>query len=75
MKAKQLYPGVFSRHAAAYRERHLEIESRGRLRAVELLDLQAGELVLDLACGPGNVSRMLLRAGVRVVAVDMAPGC
>jgi SAM-dependent methyltransferase len=74
LKAKDLYAGVFSRHAAAYRARHRQIVSRGRMRAIELLAPRAGERVLDLACGPGNVSRHLVGAGARVIGIDVAPG-
>ena len=37
-----------------------------------LLRLQAGEVVLDAACGNGNYSRRLGRAGAKVVAFDGA---
>ncbi|MDQ6773594.1 MAG: class I SAM-dependent methyltransferase, partial [Candidatus Dormibacteraeota bacterium] len=74
MKARELYPAIFSRHAEAYRARHREISSHGRLAALELLAAQPGELVLDLACGPGNMTRRLALAGARVVGVDLAPG-
>jgi SAM-dependent methyltransferase len=75
VKARDLYSGVFSRHAAAYRERQLQIvTSRGRLRAIELMAPRAGERVLDLACGPGNVSRRLVDQDLRVTGVDIAPG-
>ena len=51
-------------------------ESAGRLRALELLDAGGGMRVLDLACGPGTLSRRLLTAvspGGEVVGVDLAP--
>lgn len=74
MRSRELYGGIFSRHAAAYRARHRQIRSEGRLRALELLKVGQGERVLDLACGPGNVSRELVAAGARVAAVDIAEG-
>jgi len=36
----------------------------------ELLDIHAGDLVLDVACGNGNFSRRLAEHGARVVAFD-----
>jgi ubiquinone/menaquinone biosynthesis C-methylase UbiE len=55
LKSKELFPPVFSRHAAAYQRRLEDIisrgESTGRSRALELIDAQAGMRILDLACG------------------------
>ncbi len=81
VKSKQLYPGVFSRHALAYQDRLEQVMARGealgRLRVLELVDAQPGMRVLDLACGPGTLSRPLaqkVRPGGEVVGVDLAPG-
>ena len=81
VKSKQLFPAVFSRHAVAYRRRMEQVmargEARGRLRVLELIDAQPGMRVLDLACGPGTLSRRLAQQvspGGEVVGVDLAPG-
>lgn len=81
MKSKQLFPAVFSRHALAYQRRLEEImargEARGRQRVLDLVDVQPGMHVLDLACGPGTLSRRLsqqVSPGGQVVGVDLAPG-
>lgn len=81
MKSKDLFPAVFGRHAAAYQERIEQVmargEARGRLRALELVDATPGMRVLDLACGPGTLSRRLalqVSPGGEVVGVDLAPG-
>jgi len=81
VKSKDLFPAIFSRHAAAYQQRLDEImargEARGRLRAIELLDVRPGMHVLDMACGPGTLTRPLAAAvapGGEVVGVDLAPG-
>jgi len=74
VKARDLYAGVFSRHAAAYRSRQLQTISAGRRRALELLAARPGERLLDLACGPGNLSRHLVEVGARVIGVDVAAG-
>lgn len=79
LKAKDLYPRVFGRHAAAYKERLDDVmargEARGRLRMIELAGIRPGMHVLDLACGPGTISRRvatLLQPGGAVVGVDLA---
>jgi ubiquinone/menaquinone biosynthesis C-methylase UbiE len=81
VRSKELFPSVFSRHALAYQRRLEEIMSRGesvgRMRALELVDAQPGMRVLDLACGPGTLSRRLVALvspGGEVVGVDLAPG-
>ena len=81
MKAKDLYPGVFSRHAEAYQQRLEAVmarrESRGRMRVVEAIDPQPGQRILDLACGPGTLSRILasrVAPDGEVVGVDLAQG-
>ncbi len=81
VKSKDFFPAVFSRHAEAYQRRLEDImargEARGRLRMIELAAPQPGMRALDLACGPGNLTR-LLAAKVApegdVVGVDLAPG-
>lgn len=45
---------------------------RGRERAIERLDLQDGDRVLILGCGPGS-DLEYLPAGVTVTAVDVTP--
>ncbi len=42
-------------------------------RALKLLDVQAGEWVLDVACGQGVLCRALAGGGARVTGVDAAP--
>ena len=81
VKSKELFPGIFSRHAAAYERRLDQImsrgEARGRQRVLELVDARQGMRVLDLACGPGNLTRRiaaLVAPHGQVVGVDLAPG-
>ncbi len=81
VKSKELYPAVFSRHAEAYKARLDEIiargEARGRLRMVERSEAAPGMTVLDLACGPGNITRLLaqrVQPDGRVLGVDLARG-
>jgi ubiquinone/menaquinone biosynthesis C-methylase UbiE len=81
VKSKELFPSIFSRHALAYQRRLEDIMSRGesvgRTRAIEQLQAQPGMRILDLACGPGNLSRRLadlVSPGGEVVGVDLAAG-
>ena len=81
VKSRDLFPAIFSRHAAAYKRRLDEImargEARGRLRVLELLEVKPGMRVLDMACGPGTLTRLLAAdvwPGGEVLGVDLAPG-
>lgn len=81
MKSKEFFPDVFSRHAEAYQRRLEDVmargEARGRTRVLELAEPRAGMRILDLACGPGTLSRRLatqVAPGGEVVGVDLAPG-
>ncbi|HET7420712.1 MAG TPA: methyltransferase domain-containing protein [Candidatus Dormibacteraeota bacterium] len=81
MRSKELYPAIFSRHAEAYERRLEQImergEARGRQRAIDLLEARPGMHVLDLACGPGNLTARLaplVMPGGEVVGIDLAPG-
>jgi ubiquinone/menaquinone biosynthesis C-methylase UbiE len=64
--AKDLYPGAFSRVAAAYKRRLDEVmargEAHGRDAAIEWIDPTPGKRILDLACGPGTLSFPLAHA-------------
>ena len=79
--AKDLYPGTFSRHAAAYKARLDEVmarsESRGRAAVIEWVDPRPGKRILDLACGPGTLSYRLasdVSPDGEIVGIDLAPG-
>lgn len=48
------------------------IDTRWRRRAIEAAGIRAGDLVLDMACGTGDLARDALAKGARVVGVDFA---
>ena len=81
VRSKDLFPAVFSRHAAAYQQRLEEImargEAAGRQRVIDAVDARPGMRILDLACGPATLSKQLaarVAPGGEVVGVDLAPG-
>ena len=81
VKSKEIFPALFSRHAAAYQQRLDEImargEAAGRQRVIEAVQPRPGMRIVDLACGPGTLSRPLaarVAPDGEVVGVDLAPG-
>ena len=57
--------GDFGRIAKGY--------ERGAAEFIARLELEAGESLLDVACGTGNLSLPAARAGAAVTGVDLAP--
>lgn len=57
--------GDFGRIARSY--------ERGAADFIARLGIRAGERVLDVACGSGNVTLPAARAGGRVIGIDIAP--
>lgn len=47
-------------------------ERRVRMRALELLDIQPGDHVVELGCGTGSNTRLLLELGADVTAIDLS---
>jgi SAM-dependent methyltransferase len=41
--------------------------------ALKLLDPQPGELILDLGCGDGSLTRLIMDSGARVIGLDASP--
>ena len=81
MKSKEMFPGIFSRHATEYQRRLEEVMSRGeavgRMRVIELVEARPGMRILDLACGPATLSKRLaplVEPGGEVVGIDLAAG-
>jgi len=50
----------------------LGMDQRWRRRTLELVQLRAGQAVLDLACGTGDFAEMCRSRGAHVVALDYA---
>ena len=42
-------------------------------QAIRLSGLAAGEVVVDIGCGPGAAVRQAVRAGARAIGIDPAP--
>jgi ubiquinone/menaquinone biosynthesis C-methylase UbiE len=58
--------------AQRYLQQHGFIIERGQA-LVDLLAPRAGERILDLACGTGDIARTIAESGAKVVGVDASP--
>src|SRR5262245_28939093 len=63
--------GAFARQARAFARSPLQTDPRRLAVLVEFLGPRRGERVLDVACGPGIVTRALEQAGLVAVGVDL----
>lgn len=66
---------TFGTNAALYESRYMDVSDYAGVLDRFLAGLPQGAAVLELACGPGNITRYLLdrRSDLRVLATDLAP--
>jgi demethylmenaquinone methyltransferase/2-methoxy-6-polyprenyl-1,4-benzoquinol methylase len=68
-----MFDRIAGRYDALNRILSLGMDVGWRRKGVHALGLPPGSLVLDLACGTGDLSRELARAGYRAVGFDFSP--
>lgn len=71
---RQMFDAVAPRYDLVNRIMTFRLDVRWRRRAVAALELAAGDRVLDLASGTGDLCLELERAGLRPVSVDFSLG-
>jgi demethylmenaquinone methyltransferase/2-methoxy-6-polyprenyl-1,4-benzoquinol methylase len=71
---EEMFDRIAPRYELVNRVMTLGLDAGWRRRAVRELHLNPGERVVDLGCGTGDLCRVLGRAGLRAVGVDMAAG-
>ena len=66
---------MFDKWALVYQERFMDVSMYGESFADFCERLRKGAAVLELGCGPGNVTRYLLdlRPDLKITGTDMAP--
>lgn len=66
---------VFDKAAQTYQEKYMDVTAYAESLDLFCESLMAKAKVLELACGPGNVTQYLLnkRADLEVLATDLAP--
>jgi demethylmenaquinone methyltransferase/2-methoxy-6-polyprenyl-1,4-benzoquinol methylase len=71
---EEMFDRIAPRYELVNRVMTLGLDAGWRRRAVRELRLDPGARVVDLGCGTGDLCRVLGRAGLRAVGVDMAAG-
>lgn len=71
---EEMFDRIAPRYELVNRLMTLGLDAGWRRRAVRELQLDSGSQVVDLGCGTGDLCRVLGRAGLRAVGVDMAAG-
>lgn len=71
---RDLFDRISGRYDLVNRVITFGLDSRWRSQAVAVLELEAGSLVLDLACGTAALSRTLAKADMVAVGVDLSMG-
>jgi demethylmenaquinone methyltransferase/2-methoxy-6-polyprenyl-1,4-benzoquinol methylase len=71
---RELFDRISGRYDVVNRVMTLGMDVGWRRRAVRELYLPGGALVLDLACGTGDLCNELRRSGHRAIGVDFARG-
>ncbi|HUO49935.1 MAG TPA: ubiquinone/menaquinone biosynthesis methyltransferase [Acidimicrobiales bacterium] len=71
---RAMFDTIAPRYDLVNRVMTFGLDHRWRRRAVRALGLPAGSVVLDVACGTGDLSRMAAALGMRVVGLDLSLG-
>jgi demethylmenaquinone methyltransferase/2-methoxy-6-polyprenyl-1,4-benzoquinol methylase len=71
---REMFDAIAPRYDLVNRIMTFRLDTRWRRKAVRLLGLPSGSLVLDLASGTGDLCVDLARAGIRPLSMDLSFG-
>jgi demethylmenaquinone methyltransferase/2-methoxy-6-polyprenyl-1,4-benzoquinol methylase len=71
---EEMFDRIAPRYELVNRVMTLGLDAGWRRRAVRELQLEPGARVVDVGCGTGDLCRVLGRARLRAVGIDMAAG-
>jgi demethylmenaquinone methyltransferase/2-methoxy-6-polyprenyl-1,4-benzoquinol methylase len=71
---RHMFDAIADRYELLNRLMAFGMDQAWRRRCVDALDLPAGSVVLDVACGTGDLCRELRRRGARPVGIDLSAG-
>lgn len=73
-RVRAMFDAIAPRYELVNRCITLGMDQEWRRRTVRALRVPAGSVVLDLACGTGDLSRILERQGLRCLGADLSWG-
>jgi demethylmenaquinone methyltransferase / 2-methoxy-6-polyprenyl-1,4-benzoquinol methylase len=73
-RVRAMFDAIAPRYDLVNRLMTFGLDQRWRRRTVAALGLPQGSVVLDLACGTGDLSRAALAGGLRVIGADLSRG-
>jgi demethylmenaquinone methyltransferase / 2-methoxy-6-polyprenyl-1,4-benzoquinol methylase len=71
---RHMFDAIADRYELLNSVMALGMDRAWRRRCIDVLDLPTGSLVLDVACGTGDLCRQLDRRGLRPLGVDISAG-
>jgi demethylmenaquinone methyltransferase/2-methoxy-6-polyprenyl-1,4-benzoquinol methylase len=73
-RVRSMFDAIAPRYELVNRAMTFGLDARWRRRAVSALGLAPGSLIVDLACGTGDLSRAASRQGLIPIGVDLSFG-
>jgi demethylmenaquinone methyltransferase / 2-methoxy-6-polyprenyl-1,4-benzoquinol methylase len=73
-RVRAMFDAIAPRYDLVNRLMTFGLDQAWRRRTVDALGLTPGSLLLDVACGTGDLSRLAVRRGFRVVGADLSAG-
>lgn len=74
LMVRSMFDDIAPRYDLVNRLMTFGLDVRWRRRTVDALGLPPGSVVLDLACGTGDLCRVLRRRGLRPFGIDLSAG-
>lgn len=72
VRVRTMFDGIAARYDTLNRWLSLRLDQGWRRRTIREIGIGPGDVVLDLACGTGDLSALARAAGARAVGVDFA---
>jgi len=73
-QVRSMFDAIAPRYDLINRLMTFGLDQAWRRATIEALALPTGSLVLDLACGTGDLTRLAQKAGYRVIGADLSAG-
>ncbi len=69
---RTMFDRIAPRYDALNRLFSFQLDQRWRRRTIRTVDIKSQDVIVDLACGTGDLSELAARTGARVIGVDFS---